>query len=141
MARNDKHLTALRSLRLFHACNTKELEQIARLTDEVTVQAGRRIVTEGDTGAEAFVIVDGIAAVVLGEDRISDLGPGQHFGELALLDGGTRTASVDAVTDMTLLVLSRPAFMGLLDEQPGIARRVMATMATIIRDLEHPGSG
>ena len=59
----------------------------------------------------------------------------------ALLDGGTRTASVDAVTDMTLLVLTRPAFMGLLDEQPGIARRVMATMATIIRDLEHPGSG
>lgn len=137
MARHDRHLDALRSLRLFSACTNKELEQIARLTDEVTVDAGQRIVTQGDSGREAFVIVDGIAAVVLGETTIADLGPGQHFGELALLDGGTRTANVDAVTDMTLLVLHRPAFLGLLDEQPGIARRIMATMAAIIRDLEH----
>ena len=136
MARNDRHLDALRSLRLFRACSTKELEQIARLTDEVTVEAGRRIVSRGDTGHEAFVIVDGIASVIVGGASVADLGPGQHFGELALLDGGARTADVDAVTDMTLLVLHRPAFLGLLDEQPGIARQIMATMATIIRDLE-----
>ena len=137
MARHDHSLDALRSLRLFHGCSTKELEQIARLTDEVTVKAGDRIVRQGDSGREAFVIVDGIAAVVLDDTTITDLGAGQHFGELALLDGGTRTANVDAVTDMTLLVLHRPAFLGLLDEQPGIARRIMATMASIIRDLEH----
>ena len=141
MARHDHHLDALRSLRLFSACTTKELEQIARLTDEVSVEAGHRIVTQGDSGREAFVIVDGIAAVLLDGRPIADLGPGQHFGELALLDGGTRTADVDAVTDMTLLVIHRPAFMGLLDEQPGIARRIMATMASIIRDLEHTPAG
>jgi hypothetical protein len=128
VARHDRHLDALRSLRLFSACTSKELEQIARLTDEVAVPAGHRIVTQGEPGREAFVIVDGTASVLLGDSPIADLGPGQHFGELALLDGGTRTANVDAVTDMTLLVIYRPAFMGLLDEQPGIARRVMATI-------------
>jgi CRP-like cAMP-binding protein len=141
VARHDRHLDALRSLRLFSACTTKELEQIARLTDEVSVPAGHRIVTQGEPGREAFVIVDGTASVLLGDSPIADLGPGQHFGELALLDGGTRTANVDAVTDMTLLVIHRPAFMGLLDEQPGIARRVMATMASIIRDLESVPAG
>lgn len=141
MARHDAHLDAFRSLRLFRGCSTKELEQIARLSDEITVEAGHRIVRQGESGREAFVIMDGIAAVVLDDTRIADLGPGQHFGELALLDGGTRTANVDAVTDMTLLVLHRPAFLGLLDEQPGITRRVMATMASMIRDLEASGTG
>jgi len=136
VARHDEHFDALRSLRLFNACSAKELEQIARLTDEVSVEAGHRIVSQGDSGREAFVIVDGIASVVLGDRSIADLGPGQHFGELALLDGGPRTASVDAATDMKLLVIHRPAFLGLLDEQPGIARRIMAAMAGIIRSLE-----
>lgn len=137
MARHD-NLEQLRSLRLFNACSTKELEQIARLTDEVSVEAGHRIVSEGDSAREAFVIVDGTASVTLGGSTVAELGPGQHFGELALLDGGPRTASVVATTAMTLLVIHRPAFMGLLDEQPGLARRIMATMAAIIRDLERP---
>lgn len=141
MARSNLHLDALRSLRLFNACSRKELEQIARLTDEITVESGTRIVTQGQAASEAFVIVDGIASVVLGDTSIADLGPGQHFGELALLDGGLRTANVDAVTDMTLLVIHRPAFLGLLDEHPGIARRIMAVMAGIIRDLERPLTG
>lgn len=141
MARHDQHLDALRSLRLFSGCSPKQLEQIARLTDEIHVEAGHRIIRHGDSGVEAFVIVDGTAAVILDDATITELGPGRHFGELALLDGGTRTANVDAVSDMTLLVIHRPAFMGLLDEQPGIARRVMATMAHIIRDLESTPSG
>lgn len=140
MARNDQRLAAIRTLRLFRACSQKELEQIVRLTDELTVPGGQRIVTEGESGREAFVIVDGIAKVVIGDRAVADLGPGHHFGELALLDGGLRTASVDAVTDMTLLVIHRPAFMGLLDEQPGLARRIMANMAGIIRDLERPSA-
>lgn len=137
MAHTD-HLEHLRSLRLFRGCTTKELEHIDRLTDEVNVEAGNRIVEQGSAAHEAFVIVAGTAKVVIGLEAITELGAGQHFGELALLDGGPRTASVDAVTDMTLLVIHRPAFMGLLDELPGLSRRIMATMATIIRDLERP---
>lgn len=140
MARSDHldHLDQLRKLRLFAACSRKELEQIERLTDEIDVAAGETVVRQGDIAREAFVIIDGTAAVVLDDEELLELGPGRHFGELALLDGGRRTASVVARTPLRLLVLHRPAFMGLLDEHPAIARRVMATMAAIIRDLEHP---
>ncbi|MFN8051460.1 MAG: cyclic nucleotide-binding domain-containing protein [Acidimicrobiales bacterium] len=137
MARRE-HLDQLRNLRLFSACTNKELEQIARVTDEVSVDAGARIVSQGDVAREAFVVVEGTAAVVIGNDAVAQLGPGRHFGELALLDGGPRTANVEALTPMRLLVISRPAFLGLLDEHPGIARRIMATMASLIRDLERP---
>lgn len=135
-----EHLDQLHRLRLFSSCTRKELEQIARLTDEVDIEAGRRIVTQGDVAKEAFVIAAGEADVVVNDEAVARLGPGQHFGELALLDGGRRTANVDAVTDMRLLVIHRPAFMGLLDEHPGIARRIMATMAAVIRDLENSPS-
>ncbi len=137
---SDEHLDQLHRLRLFSSCTRKELEQIARLTDEVDIEAGRRIVTQGDVAKEAFVIVAGEADVVVNDEAVARLGPGQHFGELALLDGGRRTANVDAVTDMRLLVIHRPAFMGLLDEHPGIARRIMADKAAVIRDLENSPS-
>lgn len=140
MARLD-YLEPLRNIRLFHGCTNKELEQVARLSDEVTVDAGQRIVEQGDFAREAFVILEGNAAVVLDNRAIAQLGPGDHFGELALLDGGTRTANVDALSPMRLLVIHRPAFMGLLDEQPALARKIMATMAGMIRDLEHPPGG
>jgi CRP/FNR family transcriptional regulator, cyclic AMP receptor protein len=135
---NAEHLDQLHRLRLFSSCTRKELEQIERLTDEVAVDAGRKIVKQDDVAREAFVIVEGTAAVVINGEPVAELGPGQHFGELALLDGGRRTASVEALTPMRVLVIHRPAFMGLLDEHPGIARRIMATMAKVIRDLEHP---
>lgn len=133
-----RHHDTLRSLRLFAACSSRELDHVARIADEIHVDAGHRVVEQGDAGREAFVIIEGRAAVVIGTETIVELGPGMHFGELALLDGGARTASVDALTPMRLLVIHRPAFLGLLDENPAIARRIMATMASIIRDLEHP---
>ncbi|HPB44524.1 MAG: cyclic nucleotide-binding domain-containing protein [Microthrixaceae bacterium] len=140
MSRFD-YLEPLRNIRLFHGCSDKELEQVARLSDEVDIAEGHRIVEQGDSAREAFVILEGTATVVLDNRAIAELSVGDHFGELALLDGGTRTANVDAATPMRLLVIHRPAFMGLLDEQPGIARKIMATLAGIIRDLEHPPGG
>lgn len=140
MARLD-YLEPIRSIRLFHGCSNKELEQVARLSDEISIESGHRIVEQGDIAREAFIILEGNAAVVLDTKAIAQLGAGDHFGELALLDGGTRTASVDALSPMRLLVIHRPAFMGLLDEQPALARKIMATMAGMIRDLEHPPGG
>ena len=64
------------------------------------------------------------------------LGPGDHVGELALLDGGTRTATVTAATDMTVLVISQRSFFGLIDEVPGLARKIMASLAGMVRELD-----
>jgi CRP-like cAMP-binding protein len=72
---------------------------------------------------------------------VADLGPGDHFGELALLDGGPRTATVIARTPLTVLVLGQREFAGVLDSVPGIAHKLLATLATRIRDLDEKAYG
>ena len=85
------YLEHLATIRLFSACNKKELQKIARATDELTVEVGKVLTEQGRSGHEAFVIMDGEAAVEVGGKHVATLGTGAHFGELALLDGGPRT--------------------------------------------------
>ena len=103
---------------------------------ELNVAAGKVLTEQGGSGHEAFVIVKGEAGVEVSGKQVAKLGPGAHFGELALLDGGPRTATVTALTDMTVLVISQRAFFSLLDEVPGLSRKILTTMAGIVRDLD-----
>jgi CRP-like cAMP-binding protein len=135
MAGSD-YLDHLASIRLFSSCNRKELAKIAKSTDELQVEAGKVLTEEGRSGHEAFIIIDGEATVEIGGREVARLGPGRQFGELALLDGGPRTATVVAATDMKLLVISQRAFFSLLDEVPGLSRKLLTQMATIIRELD-----
>jgi len=130
------YLDHLAQVRLFSSCNSKELAKIARASDELSLPKGKVLMNQGRTGREAFVIVDGQASVDVGGVTVAELGPGDHVGELALLDGGTRTATVTAATDMTVIVLSQRAFFGLLDEVPGLARKILSSLAGMIRDLD-----
>ena len=130
------YLDHLAQVRLFSSCNSKELAKIARASDELSRPKGKVLMNQGRTGREAFVIVDGQASVDVGGVTVAELGPGDHVGELALLDGGTRTATVTAATDMTVIVLSQRAFFGLLDEVPGLARKILSSLAGMIRDLD-----
>ena len=132
----SKYLDHLAGIRLFSSCSTRDLQKIARSSDEIEVDAGRELTVEGQTGHEAFVIVEGTASVVIADKHVVELGPGKHFGELALLDGGPRTATVVALTPMTLLVINQRAFLSLLDEVPGLSRKIMATLATMVRELD-----
>ena len=136
MARKDKKLEHLSNVRLFQACNKKELGQIGSRSDEIQIPAGRTIVQEGESGYEFFLILDGQAKVVKGGRKTATLEPGQYFGELALLDGQVRSASVVAETDMELLVLGRREFAGLIDEVPSIAHKLLAAMALRLRDAD-----
>jgi CRP/FNR family transcriptional regulator, cyclic AMP receptor protein len=126
----------LAGLPLFSACSTRDLERLASATDEVVIEAGTVLTTEGTVGREAFVILDGVAEVRKGERIEAELGVGEHFGELALLDGGPRTATVVARTDMTLLVLSKPAFNAVLDEIPTLAHKLLVSLARRLRISE-----
>jgi CRP-like cAMP-binding protein len=141
MASRDTYLDHLSSIPLFSALPKKDLQKIAKASDEVTVEAGRAIIDEGATGHEAYVIVDGDAIVQRNGAEVARLGPGDHFGELALLDGGPRTATVIAATPMRLLVLGQREFSGTLDEVPGLAHKLMATMATLIRSMDEKAYG
>jgi CRP/FNR family cyclic AMP-dependent transcriptional regulator len=136
MAGSSKYLNSLARVPLFVACSKRELQKIARAVDEVEVDADREIVKQDGVARECFVIVEGEAAVKRNGRRIKTLGPGDHFGELALLDRGPRTASVVAVTPMKLLVLGPREFTALIDEVPGLALKIMGSLAATIRELD-----
>lgn len=135
MAR-DRHLDQLASIAVFSSLSRKELQLVARASDEVKVAAGHELVRQGDVGREMFVLVDGEATVRRNGRKIGTLGPGSAIGELSLLDKGPRTATVTTDVDSVLLVLGAREFAGVLDEVPGLAHKVMAALATRIRELD-----
>jgi CRP/FNR family cyclic AMP-dependent transcriptional regulator len=136
MAARSEYLKHLGSVPLFAALSTKDLQKLAKVSDEVTIEAGRQLVEQGTTGREVYVIVEGEAEVERGGEHVAKLGPGDCFGELALLDGGPRTASVTAATNLTVLVLGQREFGGIIEEVPGIAYKIMAGLAGRIRALD-----
>ena len=140
MAR-EEYLNHLASVPLFSGCTTKELREIAKATVELTLEEGKEFVTQGDVGREAFVIVEGTAEVVRGGEVIATLGPGDCVGELALLDHGPRTASVRAATPLTVLVLGPREFSGLLDEVPALTHKILASLASRMRELDSKAYG
>ena len=124
----------LRSVALFQECSTSELRRIARLATGVDVPAGRVLCLEGAIGAEFFVIVRGSAWVERCGNRIAYLGPGEAFGEIALLSrnsGSQRTATVVAADPMTVLVFSRAEFNTLIRNVPAVARRLLERVSTV----------
>ena len=96
----------LKTIPLFEDVPDDELRQIAPFADEVNVEAGRELVREGDFSYEFFAIEDGEAEVTRGGDHVADLGPGDFFGEIGLLEKDLRTASVTAKSDMQLVTLT-----------------------------------
>ena len=121
---------------MFSACSKKDLQIIARASDEVAVTSGKTLVEEGKPGHEFFLILEGAASVLRNGRKIATLGPGQYFGEMALLDRGPRSATVKADSDLTVLVLGQREFSGVLDEVPGLARKLLQIMATRLRDAD-----
>ncbi len=135
MATNH-YVEHLAALPLFSTCSKRELQRIARAGDEVQVGEGKVLVDQGEMGREAFVILSGTAAVRRNGRKIASLGAGDPFGELSLLDRGPRTAAVVATSDLTVFVLSARGFNAVLDESPGLSRKLLAALASRVRDLD-----
>jgi CRP/FNR family transcriptional regulator, cyclic AMP receptor protein len=132
----DAKLDRLSGVQLFSACSKRDLARIAALTEEIDIPAGRVLIRRGDTGRQCFVIVDGTAKASLPGRKAARLGPGECFGELALLDRLPRSATVTAETDMHLLVLGSREFSTLLVDVPSVARRVLEAVAGRVRAAE-----
>ena len=126
----------LKEVRLFSACNDKELGRIASLVDEIKVDPGRVLTKEGEPGGEAFIIAEGKATATLRKKKLASYGPGTLFGEMSLLDHGPRAATVIADTPMHLLVLDPRSFVSLLDDVPSVARKIMRVLAERLRSTE-----
>jgi CRP/FNR family cyclic AMP-dependent transcriptional regulator len=136
MANRHERLEQLAAVPLFRSSSKRELEKIARAADEVIVPAGRVLVTQGEIGRECYVIVSGEASVSRDGREIARLGAGKPIGELAVLDGGPRTATVTATTELDVLVLGQREFSALLTEVPGLAHKVMVNLAERVRELD-----
>ena len=136
MATRSQYLEHLAQVPLFASLSKRDLQKLARASDEMTLEKDRVLVEQDATGHECFVILEGEATVKRGGRKLATLGPGDHFGELALLDGGPRTATVVANTPLTVLVLGQREFAGILDEVPGLAHKVLANLAAWIRELD-----
>ena len=118
----------LQTVAIFSGLSKKELERLGRWTDELTVEAGYELATEGRFAHEFFVIEDGAAAVVKDGERIAELGPGDFFGEIGLLETERRTASVIATTPMTVIVMFGREFKQMEQEMPAVADRVRSAI-------------
>ena len=136
MASKKSYLEHLAKVPLFSSCSTRDLQKIAKAGDEVVMPAGSVIVDQGQTGREAFVILDGTALVKRNNKKVAVLGSGAVVGELSLLDHGPRTATVVAETDVSLLVIGQRQFLCVIDEVPALSHKLMATLAGRIRDLD-----
>jgi CRP-like cAMP-binding protein len=136
MARRDAFIEHLQEVPLFAACSRKDLQLVARRAEDVRVPAGKTLVSEGETGHEFFVVLEGSARVSRQGRKIATIGSGGSFGELALLEKAPRNATVVADTDMELVVLGQREFAGLIDEVPGFARKLLAGMAHRLREAD-----
>jgi CRP-like cAMP-binding protein len=119
---------------LFSACTDKELDRLARHAELVDFPAGQTLMTEGETGHEFFVIVDGEVGVTAGGQTLAKLGKGSYVGELALLDPGPRTATVTALRDTSAVLLASREFYAAVDESPVLARKLLTGMAKRLRE-------
>lgn len=110
----------LKAVPFFSALKKKELDLIARQADEVDVPAGRVLAQQGEFGDQFFVIEEGTAEVSRDGARIGELGAGDFFGEMALLDADRRNATVTATTPMTLIVMTRSSFRAIDSSMPHV---------------------
>jgi CRP/FNR family transcriptional regulator, cyclic AMP receptor protein len=127
------HLTDLGP---FKGCTRRELEAIVGASDVVGLPAEYVLTKEGSRGVECFVIVDGEASVRVDGEEIAVLGRGALVGEMSLIDGCERSATVVAITPMQTIVFSRPAFKGVLATHPAVASAVLETLALRLRSAQ-----
>ena len=141
MVSKRAYVEHLRNIPMFQSFSQKDLEKIAKAGDEVSMPAGSLIVDQGQTGREAFVVLDGTIAVKRNSKKVANLGPGSIVGELSLLDHGPRTATATCETDCTLLVLSQRTFLAVVDDVPALSHKLLASLANRIRELDRQSFG
>ena len=141
MAVNPELLDLLSEVPVFAHLPTAALEKIATMAKDITHPAGHVVVREGAGAHALHVIVSGEAAVSVGGAEVAILGPGDHFGEIALLAGGTRTASVTAASDLRVLAVDAVSFLRLVNSDPTLTGSLPPEIATRLRELDEKRPG
>jgi CRP/FNR family transcriptional regulator, cyclic AMP receptor protein len=134
MLRKNAKIELIKGVPLFELCSKRELEAIAALADELDLPAGSNLTKEGATGQEFVVLVDGSADVKKNGRTINRLDGGDFLGELALVTGRRRTATVTTTSDSRMLVITAPAFRKLMRDMPSIQAKVLEAVCSRLPD-------
>jgi CRP-like cAMP-binding protein len=126
----------VKQAKLFEGLPASEVRSIEKQMKIVQHPAGHEIVVRGDNGVGFMVILDGNVSVSTAQGKTRKLGPGDSFGEMALLDGAPRTATVEAQTEVLAMLLGRSAFLKVVAAEPKIALVLMRTLAERLRASE-----
>lgn len=132
----DDKIDRLEEVDLLAECSRRQLRAIARISEVIEVPEDTVLARSGAPGEEFFLILDGSARVEVSPRKRSRLKPGEYFGEMSLLDGGPRSASVIAETPLRLLVIKRRDFNTLLREAPELTQSLLATLSRRLRHAE-----
>lgn len=128
-------MEALRQAPLFQDLSKKELEELAKLADDLEVAAGRVLTREGDAGREFFVLMDGEVEIERGGRSLGTRGAGDFIGEIAILEDVPRTATVTAKTPLRFFVLTSQSFRSVVDRFPEVERKILRTLARRLATL------
>lgn len=130
MSKIDPKLARLKTSPTFAHLGNRRLKALAAFTDDVDVPAGTVLMEQGSRPHELEVIVEGSADVLVDGNKVGEVGPGAVLGEIALLNRGTRSATVVTTSPARLIVISGSAFDDLMDQHPEIADELRAMAAT-----------
>jgi len=134
--RQDDKIDRLEEVALFQECSRRQLRHVAKIAETFDAPAGMVLARVGEPGNQFFLIVEGQARVEVSPQKQRQLLPGDYFGEMSLLDGEPRSASVVAETPLRLLVISRKNFSTLLSEVPGLIQNLLVTLSKRVRQAE-----
>jgi CRP/FNR family transcriptional regulator, cyclic AMP receptor protein len=135
---HDTKADALGRCPFFQGLSRRELIELAKVTEDLEVGEGKALTRQGESGREFFVIVDGEVGVAKDGQEIRTMGPGDFFGEIALLEDTPRTATVTAKTPLRFFVLTRQAFRSLLAHQPELERKVLSALEERVGTTSEP---
>jgi CRP/FNR family transcriptional regulator, cyclic AMP receptor protein len=127
LGRNAK-IELLKRVPLFAGCSKSELRELALVADEIDLREGRTLVREAQSGREFFVLIEGTVRVSRKGRKLSDLGPGDWFGEIALLTKTPRTATVTATSPLRVLVITDRSFRHVVESMPSIGIKVLESV-------------
>ena len=131
---HNSKIDLIKRVPLFSSASKSELAEIASIADEIDLPAGKELIREGEPGRQFFVLLEGEADVRRKGRKVNTLGPGDFFGEIALVTERPTTAAVTLTEPSSALVISRPAFRRMLLAQPGVQLQVLETLAERVLD-------
>ncbi len=132
----DQYVERLKAVPLFASLSKQELRLLLHQADHVRYPGRYRVVKEGDLGEEFWMVIEGELAVLRGGEEVARLGPGDYFGELAVIESSTRDATVEARTPVELLVIDRKHFWATIEGSPALLRKLVIGLAHRLHEYD-----